>query len=552
MSSYLCPMNSRLLSIALLLLGSAICPFQVGAQSHPLQPLTAVLDFGDVFTDEPQTLILSLQNSGETELTIPAALSFNEAFSVSGSDWVLSAGATLDIAVEFSPRHNIVHDTELLILCDGPYGQVAVDLRGRGVYADAYYNPTQDLSQEALKNALSSLISGHASLGYTPARDQMYMVIDNQRVNGMGAAVNTLETCYIGRIASGWTDRTDAQNSYNVNTEHTWPQSAFGSSEPMQSDLFHLFIADAVVNSTRGNLPFGNVITPDWTNGGAKRGGGLFEPRDGHKGRTSRAVLYFFLRYGNFGSYMNSSQENALRGWHRDFVPDSIELRRNDAIYALQNNRNPLIDHPEFEERISHFLSTATEPERNTLELIEEEIRFGSIAVGASISYDLVLVADGNRDISITPEAMSHPDLSVEWPLGPVAAGQSELVRITYAPTSLLLLLDTLRFSSSSENRTETAIAVSGSAIPTGLITNHTAGPGWNCQLDANGVLSANWTQPVSGVLRVYSLSGQLIFSQNVEAQQELRLAVPTSSQGWYVAEWQSETGNAKQMLYRP
>ena len=44
-----------------------------------------------------------------------------------------------------------------------------------------------------------------------------------------------------------------------VNTEHTWPQSKGARDEPLRSDMHHLFPVRDEVNSSRGNLPYGEV-----------------------------------------------------------------------------------------------------------------------------------------------------------------------------------------------------------------------------------------------------------------------------------------------------
>ena len=524
--------------------------FNLAAQT--LSVSATSLSFWDVYTDAPAEQSITLTNTGTVPLNVLDANVFGPAFSLEDTYWVLAPGASADVTVRFEPRHNIPFNTELVLVPEGGEGNIAIDLRGRGVYADGYYDVTQDLSQEALKNALGDLIDGHTSLGYTPARDEMYMVIDNQRVNGAGAAVNTLETCYIGRIAAGYVDRTDAQNSDNVNTEHSWPQSDFGSSEPMQSDLFHLFIADAGTNSTRSNLPFGNVVTPDWTSGGSKRGGGLFEPRDEHKGRTSRAILYFYLHYGNPGAFLTTSQENALRGWHQNFPPEDIEIRRNDDIYAVQGNRNPLIDHPEFDERINSYLAVAVEPERNSLAVTSEEINFGFLTESESRTFDLVLVADGNRDVNLSDLEVNSSSISLEIPAGPIAIGESGVIRLTYTPTGTELLEDTLFFNSSSSNIPEAAVAIRAGANFTGLNDAPGSGADWNAFIAGQGTLQVGWTLPANGMVRLWSVTGQLLAVRAVDGQLGLHIDLGSSIQGIVLVEWNHGEQSHLTRVYNP
>lgn len=141
------------------------------------------------------------------------------------------------------------------------------------------------------------------------------------------------------------------------NAEHVVPQSWFAKRNPMKSDLHHLFTCESTCNSFRGNIPyyefpdFGEAIRQ----GCGKRDGNRFEPQQGH-GAVARATLYFLLRYP--GEINRSSKEYTedripmLLGWHRREPVSEFERYRNAAIYSIQGNRNPLIDHPEWAERI--------------------------------------------------------------------------------------------------------------------------------------------------------------------------------------------------------
>ncbi len=51
-------------------------------------------------------------------------------------------------------------------------------------------------------------------------------------------------------------------NNADMNTEHTWPQSQFGSGRPtrrMKTDLHHLYVTVSEVNSARGHKPFADI-----------------------------------------------------------------------------------------------------------------------------------------------------------------------------------------------------------------------------------------------------------------------------------------------------
>lgn len=289
------------------------------------------------------------------------------AFSSNFNRVSINAKDSAAVKIYFHPKHNILHNSELLIITEPSAYSISIDLTGQGKYSKTYYNQTENKTEDALKAALKTTITGgYVSLGYNTARDKMFMEFDNQKINGQGASVNTLECVYTGRKTVGYTSRTDAQSTgdptKNFNTEHTFPQGFFNQDEPMRSDLYHLYPTDANANNSRGNFPFGIASTPyqnDATNFPSHLGSNnLYEPRDIHKGNVARAMMYFVIRYSDYGNHF-APQESILRAWHNQYTPSAIEKKRNDDIALLQKNRNPFIDYPQFNERITKIIGTS-------------------------------------------------------------------------------------------------------------------------------------------------------------------------------------------------
>lgn len=145
-------------------------------------------------------------------------------------------------------------------------------------------------------------------------------------------------------------------SNFKYNCEHVVPQSWFNEREPMRGDLHHLFTCDPVCNSSRNNFHYHDFLKykPEKINpqkirsGCGKAEDGLFEPEYA-KGIVSRAMLYFLLRYpGEIEqSYMEEIDVELLLEWHQVFPAAIYEKHRNQAIYEIQGNRNPLIDFPE-------------------------------------------------------------------------------------------------------------------------------------------------------------------------------------------------------------
>jgi endonuclease I/V8-like Glu-specific endopeptidase len=150
-------------------------------------------------------------------------------------------------------------------------------------------------------------------------------------------------------------DALEATLPYNC--EHVVPQSWFQKKEPMRGDLHHLFACESGCNSFRGNFPY--IDFPDSDEAIREQCGHRepdgFEPGAG-KGPIARATLYFLLRYPGFvgdpPQELTAGRLEMLLDWHRANPVAEYERHRNAAIAALQGNRNPLVDHEAWAERI--------------------------------------------------------------------------------------------------------------------------------------------------------------------------------------------------------
>lgn len=164
------------------------------------------------------------------------------------------------------------------------------------------------------------------------------------------------------------------------NREHSMPQSWFNESSPMKADLFHVYPTDGYVNNRRSNYPFGEVGSVTWTStNGSKVGtcnypgysGTVFEPIDEFKGDFARTYFYMATRYQNIidtwssnsstaDDILNETEDqvfeewflNMIIEWHNDDPVSQREIDRNNEVYAIQGNRNPFIDYPDFVDAI--------------------------------------------------------------------------------------------------------------------------------------------------------------------------------------------------------
>lgn len=241
----------------------------------------------------------------------------------------------------------------------------------RAVVPAGYYASVESLTGDRLLKGLAAIIGKHKDLGYDKARDVMFADLDDT------TGKDQVQSVYTGAWATGVTSSLTAYNK-GFNTEHTWPQSK-GAEGVAKADLHHLYSVDAKSNGIRSNNPFGNVVTvlmllPDVTHSGQAsklgkdaNGTQVFETPDWHRGDVARSLMYFFVRYatapkeergGGPLTLVNFEVERRiLKAWHDQDPVDANERQRNDAIYGLQGNRNPFVDHPEYVDRVgSPFL----------------------------------------------------------------------------------------------------------------------------------------------------------------------------------------------------
>jgi len=236
-----------------------------------------------------------------------------------------------------------------------------------------YYDTAEGLNGQALKTALNTIIKNHQPLAYSALWQAFYQTDrkPNDKVWDMYSDIPG------GTPAYEYTFFVNQCGNYNAegqcyNREHSWPASWFNNLQPMYTDLFHIVPTDGYVNNRRGNFPFGEVNSPTWTStNGSKLGpsvtpgysGTVFEPIGPYKGDFARGYFYMSVRYmgqdaGWPGSEMTQGAEirpwavTMLLRWHQQDPVSQKEIDRNNAIYALQQNRNPFIDRPEFAVRI--------------------------------------------------------------------------------------------------------------------------------------------------------------------------------------------------------
>lgn len=246
-----------------------------------------------------------------------------------------------------------------------------------------YYDAATGLSGSELQEALHGIIKDHDS----PTYGELWTHFESTDKKPNGKVWDIYSDVPGGNPPYEFTFYSDQCGNYGgegdcYNREHTFPKSWFGGEVyPMYADLFQVYPTDGYVNGKRGNYPYGEVGSASWTSmNGSKLGtntttgysGTVFEPIDDYKGDLARTYFYMATRYlgednGWPGSPMVDGAQPEewalymLFDWHMDDPVSEKETDRNNAIYQIQENRNPFIDHPEFAENI--WFPTSTGPE---------------------------------------------------------------------------------------------------------------------------------------------------------------------------------------------
>jgi endonuclease I len=248
---------------------------------------------------------------------------------------------------------------------------LVISFSGFGQIPPGYYDAAAGLNETALQSALHDIIKNHTVVSYSDLYTyfQTTDVKNGNEVWDMYSDVPGGTPPYVYHYNSGDECGNYGSEGACFNREHSWPKSWFGGEVlPMYTDLFHLYPTDGYVNNQRNNYPYGEVSTASWTSmNGSKLGpsgtpgysGTVFEPIDEYKGDFARTYFYMSTRYymedsGWPGSPMTTGSQ--LKPWALQMllnwcIQDSVsqkEVDRNNAVYQVQNNRNPFIDHPEF------------------------------------------------------------------------------------------------------------------------------------------------------------------------------------------------------------
>ncbi len=333
-----------------------------------------------------------------------------------------------------------------------------------------YYSSLTGKSSATLKTALYQIINPHTEVSSYNALPSYFRQTDVRP-----------GTNYWWDMYSDMDVLTSIQFGTYMNREHSLPKSWWGgnTSTPAYIDLYHLYPGEANANQAKSNYPLGEIkagTTPKFNNGVTRVGTGVnsggaayvFEPANEYKGDFARTYFYMVTCYQNMnwtntwqvmnGTYPSLQQWaiDLLLKWHRTDPVSEKEINRNEAVFRIQNNRNPFIDDPDLAEYIwgdkkgqAYNPTTTTEPTGDAelyTPVNKMSLDFGQVALGNTITAQLIFKGKdlkGSFDVIITgmnKSLFSFPNSSRPQSTT-VAASQANTpsgtaVTISYTPTT--------------------------------------------------------------------------------------------------------------------
>lgn len=343
-----------------------------------------------------------------------------------------------------------------------------------------------------------------------------------------------------------------------LNREHSFPKSWWGGSTSVSAyvDLNHLYPSEARANQAKSNYPLGvvdrtssikfqnGITTVGYPVAGQGGGAGfVFEPDDEYKGDFARTYFYMVTCYQNLTwSYtfmvnqnlfptLNNWAATLLMKWHRQDPVSEKEILRNEAVYQIQNNRNPFIDQPALAEYLwGDHVGEAFDPgsgseptgDPNLITPIQGmELEFGQVALGKSATtrlffrgehlkgtFDLVIIGDDKSQFSI-------PSNSIAASL--VNAPDGYWLNVTYTPTELGQHQARLIVSEGGITGSR-GIALRGECLEVPVLTACTATAPSDITADS---YVANWESPAGEIVDYWVLT-RTRYSGGSSVQEEL------------------------------
>ena len=356
-------------------------------------------------------------------------------------------------------------------------------------------------SNDNLRKTLCTIISnGYTTIGYSSLPNSVYAASSNPSdfYNGSSKTMEDIYSSYPYNSSQDGSSATTCGTGWNK--EHTVPQSWFEKASPMVSDAHHVFPTDIRMNSCRSSYPYGENNASKYcssygyghlgTSTFSGYTGQVFDPGSKedcggncYRGDIARVYFYMATRYrttnftngtgGTSFTYtdgvadLTDYMKNLMLKWHREDPVSEKELKRNNAIYAHQKNRNPFVDYPclveyiwgdkkgetvSLSSLISGYTGVGTDccSSEPTLTVSSSSVTISPIATSSSTTQTFTVTgANLTGSISITKNSGSSSYITVSPTSITSGYNGTNIITITYnAPASAGTHTATLTISS--------------------------------------------------------------------------------------------------------
>ena len=426
-----------------------------------------------------------------------------------------------------------------------------------------YYKSLEGKKEGELKTAVCNLVKDFTSVSSYNDLPEYFRRTDSRlKTSDDGGSLPDGTLIWWDMYASIPVACTGRFGTY-MNREHSFPKSWWGGSDKVKAytDLNHLYPAEARANQAKSNYPLGEVNRAGdirFDNGMScvgspvtGQGGGcqmVFEPDDEYKGDFARTYFYMVTTYQNLTwatnyDWMMSQNlyptltgwaQNLLLRWSREDPVSEKEVLRNEAVYKIQTNRNPFIDHPELAEYIwgnkkgqAFTLSGSDIPSGDptlVTPVKDMTVDFNQVAVGNSVTSQLFFKGSnltGTLDLILTGADKNMFTLgSRSIPASLVNSETGYRLDITYTPTTLGRHEARLVVS---EGGLQGSFGVSllGEALEVPVLSAVTATDATDITRDS---YTANWTPVAGETVDFYIITRQIyrgseVTSEEIEAE---------------------------------
>lgn len=233
---------------------------------------------------------------------------------------------------------------------------------------EGYYSSLKGKKGAELKTAIHNIIKNAKVLEYGSKKGHTWW--------GFWSTDRDERGYFIDRYSSEseWVKSTSqGAAGAGMNIEHSFPKSWWGGAKNQAyEDLYNLMPCESRINSTKSNYPMGKVVSGDKGNGWTKVGEGTdgkkyWEPADPWKGDFARGYMYMATAYQDYTWKGTQALQILQQGayptlqkwaytlyiqWAKADEPNALEIKRNNDVAKIQENRNPYVDFPNLMEYV--------------------------------------------------------------------------------------------------------------------------------------------------------------------------------------------------------